>query len=185
MATIGPAKAVDKNLIRTPQDAIDIRGIHLRQLKEQLQGTDSRGKLTDIDLDTLAVDTINPSTSGGSITFNAPITTASSVDALTQATSITTAVDSNNTASGVITTQSATAAAGATQTFQLNNTLFETTSNVQVTIVDYAGTFTTNGLPFVTVDALSADGNAQINVHNAHGTNALSGALKIAYTINN
>ena len=101
--------------------------------------------------------------------------------AVTQGTSITTAVSLNK-AAGVITTQAASAAAGAVQAFTFSNQYINADSVVIVSVVDYAGTITTNGLPFVTVDSIAA-GSCVIRVCNAHGTNALSGALQIAFLV--
>lgn len=151
MATIGPAKAVDKNLIKNPDDALDIRGIHLRQFKEQLKGTDARGKLTDVDLDTLSVDTIQESTSGngvvidgvtlkdGGATFTgdlvgATVTGAVKTEVIT-ATNTITAAESGTTYFLNSTTGSAqvlpTAAAGLTYTFII--TTVPTSGNMTVT----------------------------------------------------
>jgi hypothetical protein len=108
------------------------------------------------------------------------ITTSASV---TQASSITTGVIANG-SSGIITTVAATAgAAGATpNTFTVTNSVVTATSKVFVSIIDYAGTIATNGNPFVIVDAIGA-GSFNIIISNAHGANALNGALQIAYLV--
>src|SRR5436853_1359477 len=66
--------------------------------------------------------------------------------AVTQATSTTTAVTANG-GSGVITTFSETAAAGATVTFTVNNTGVKSSNAVLVSLMNYSGTWVTNGDP--------------------------------------
>lgn len=100
---------------------------------------------------------------------------------VTQAVSATTAV-TLNTRTGLITTQSETAAAGVSAAFTVNNSLATATSNIRAWVVNYAGTFTTNGLPIVSVDNRTA-GTFDIVVSNAHGANALSGVLIIGFEI--
>lgn len=100
---------------------------------------------------------------------------------VTQITSITTAV-TLNAACGVITTFAASAAANATQAFTVNNSYVTTGSTVLVSVLSYAGTFSTNGIPVVNVDTVAA-GSFQINISNAHGTNALNGALGIGFIV--
>ena len=103
----------------------------------------------------------------------------------TQSTSITTGV-TINAKKGVITTQSATAgAAGATpQTFTVTNNTVSAGKVVKAFIVDYAGTIATNGNPFIIVDNITTNA-FDIIISNAHGTNALSGVLKIAFEVCN
>lgn len=98
-----------------------------------------------------------------------------------QATNITTAV-TLNAPSGVITTQTATAASGATQTFTVNNTVCFATSVVIVDLHQYSGTYLTNGTPYVRVTTV-ADGSFNISVINIHGTNALNGTLVIHFLV--
>ncbi len=99
----------------------------------------------------------------------------------TQATDITTAV-TLNAPSGVITTQTATAASGATQTFTVNNTVCFSTSVVIADLHQYSGTYLTNGIPYVRVTTV-ADGSFDISVINIHGTNALNGTLVIHFLV--
>lgn len=104
---------------------------------------------------------------------------------VTQLTSPTTAVTANS-VSGVITTvadlSSITAASAAE--FTVNNSLVTATDRVLVSIVDYAGTYATNGLPVVSVDTIGA-GSFKIVISNVHAANALSGAgaLKISFVV--
>lgn len=133
----------------------------------------------------LAVNTISESTSGSGVTADSVLLKDGGVlmddGAVTQATSITTAVTLNKPA-GVITTVSAAGAAGSSNAFTVNNSFVNANSVVQAWIIDYAGTFTTNGLPIVSVDT-RASGSFQIVLSNAHGTNALSGVVKIGFAI--
>lgn len=114
----------------------------------------------------------------GAKTFNTPLVTKANV---TQGTSITTGVTANGSA-GIITTVSASLAADATAEFTLTNSAIAATSVVLVSIADYAGTYGTNGIPMVAVDTIAA-GSCKINLSNVHGTNALSGVVKITYLV--
>ena len=95
-----------------------------------------------------------------------------------------------NTQCGVITTQSATAAKSAAQTFVFNNSEISANSVVLVWIQDYSGTYTTNGnnnngYPTVSVDAVAA-GSCAVMVSNIAlnaGGQALSGTLKIGFLV--
>lgn len=97
-----------------------------------------------------------------------------------QATNINTAVTANG-VNGLITTQSASTAADASDTFTVSCSSVTTSSVVLANVVDYAGTFGTNGLPVVSVDAIG-DGQFDIVVMNA-GSTALSGVLKIGFLV--
>lgn len=66
--------------------------------------------------------------------------------------------------------------------FALTNSLITSSSVVAATIVNYAGTFATNGIPTVKVDAIGT-GTCNICVNNVHAANALSGILKIAFVV--
>lgn len=98
-----------------------------------------------------------------------------------QATSNTTAV-TLNALTGVISTQAADAAAGVSASFTLNDSKIQADSIIQVAIIDYAGAYTTNGLPIVAVDNIAA-GSCDIVVSNAHSSAALSGVLKISFVV--
>jgi hypothetical protein len=102
-------------------------------------------------------------------------------EATSQATNITTAV-TNNKLSGIITTQSANAAAGATHTFTFNNSNLTTSSKILANIVDYSGTLVTHGIPHLILDGLTT-GSISVTIINLHGANALQGTLKIAFTV--
>ena len=104
---------------------------------------------------------------------------------VTQATSITTGV-TLNAVRGIITTVAATAGAdGATpNVFTVTNSQVRSGDNVRAYILDYAGTHATNGTPVVQVDNI-ADGTFDINIANAHGSNALNGILKIGFEVLN
>lgn len=102
-------------------------------------------------------------------------------DVVTQATSVTTGVTLSEN-SGVITTFSQSAAAGVSAAFTVTNTIVAATDKIVANIVDYAGTYTTNGVPVVSVDNIGA-GSFDLVVSNAHGANALSGAVQIAFVV--
>lgn len=104
-----------------------------------------------------------------------------STSSVSQATNVTTGV-TINAERGLITTQSASAAAGASHTFTVTNDNVTSSSNIQAYVVNYAGAFTTNGLPIVSVDNRTT-GAFDIVISNAHGSNALSGALVIGFEI--
>lgn len=104
---------------------------------------------------------------------------------VTQATSITTAV-TINAKKGIITTQASGAgAAGATpESFVVTNSAVIAGSFITAFIQDYSGTIATNGNPFVIVDNITT-GAFTIIISNAHGTNALSGTLRINFEVKN
>lgn len=99
----------------------------------------------------------------------------------TQITSVTTGV-TLSVLKGVITTFSHTAAAYASNTFTVTNTYVGANSKVNAWIQNYSGTFTTNGLPTVYVDNVTA-GAFDITVSNLHNANALSGTLAIGFQV--
>lgn len=102
---------------------------------------------------------------------------------VTQLTSLTTGVTANAN-SGIITTVSATTAAGAVESFTFTNDKLVAGggSFVIVSLGNYSGTLGTNGTPIVTTDT-PALGSVVINVYNAHAANALSGTLEINYLV--
>ena len=100
---------------------------------------------------------------------------------VTQDTSVTTGV-TLNASSGVITTFSQSALAGATSTFTVTNSCVVAGSVVGVTVGNYAGTYGTNGIPLATVSAISA-GSFDVTIINGHALNALSGVLKLNFTV--
>lgn len=103
--------------------------------------------------------------------------------AVTQATSVTTDVTANG-AAGAITTQAATTAAAgaAVNNFTVNNTAVKAGSLVFANIVSYSGTIVTNGIPAVFVSGIT-NGAFDLNIHNVHPSNALSGTLVIDYLV--
>lgn len=100
---------------------------------------------------------------------------------VTQGTSVTTTVVASS-VSGVITTFAQTAATDTAVEFTVTNTLVSATDRVLVNIVDYSGTYATNGNPVVSVDTIGA-GSFKIVIVNTHSANALSGVLKIAFVV--
>lgn len=112
--------------------------------------------------------------------------TGKSVSLLSQATSITTGVSAGDAMSGVITTQNATAAAGASHAFtvSLTNGMLTTDSIVKASIVNYSGTAGANGYPSVIIDNIQVTpAQFDIIIINNHSGNALSGTLKIAFEV--
>lgn len=99
-----------------------------------------------------------------------------SATSVSQLTSITTSVTADNGA-GIITTQAASAAANATQTFTVNNNKVATTDNVLLTIQSYSG----SSIPTVRVDNIST-GSFDIIIGNC-GSAALDAALVIYFVI--
>ena len=103
--------------------------------------------------------------------------------AVTQASSITTAVTCNATA-GVITTVSSSLSAGSTTSFTVNNSVVASTSMIYVCLNGYSGTIGTNGFPNIFVNTI-ASGSFVIDITNTAGSNALSGTLTIAFLVIN
>lgn len=102
---------------------------------------------------------------------------------IAQGTNISTGV-TVNAIKGIITTQSASAAAGAVNTFTVTNSFCQADSHVAVYVINYAGTFLTNGNPVVVCDNRT-DGTFDIVIANTQLVNALSGALVIGFEIKN
>lgn len=100
---------------------------------------------------------------------------------VTQGTSATTAVTVAGSA-GVITTFASTLAAVSSESFTVNNTAVSADSVVVVSIVDYSGTYGTNGLPSVAVSSVAA-GSFAVNIINSHATAPLAGTLEISYIV--
>jgi hypothetical protein len=101
--------------------------------------------------------------------------------AVTQLTSITTAVTLNN-PSGVITTVSSTLAAVTATSFTLTNSFITANSIVVASIANYAGTYITNGIPIINISSIAA-GSCSIELVNVHASNSLSGVLKITFLV--
>ncbi len=97
--------------------------------------------------------------------------------AITQATSITTAVELNKTA-GVITTVSSTIAAGASAVFTVNN------SNVTAdSVITVTGVNTGNGILFAKLNAAPGTGSFVVKLMNIHATAAFNSALIVNFRI--
>ena len=101
--------------------------------------------------------------------------------AVTQGTSTSTAVTANG-QSGEITCFTSSQATLTTVTFTVNNTAVDADSVILVGIVNYAGTFVTNGIPIVAVNNRVAGTSFDIKIVNA-GANSLSGVLKIGFQL--
>lgn len=130
---------------------------------------------------------LGAATSSGKVSFltdmtltdvSADTVTVSKGD-VTQATSPTTAVTiTDGASSGTITTQSLTAAAGATHTFTMNNVNILEDSNIFLSVKEYTGT----GIPSLYLDTVAA-GSVNITVANSHQTAALNATAEISYLI--
>jgi len=123
--------------------------------------------------------------SGSLTTGNLTLTQGRSVNlgraAASQTTSFTNGVTINS-ASGVITTVTATTSAGSSESFTVTNSTVSTSSVVLASIGDYSGTYGTNGIPLLYVDSIS-NGSFSIRVYNAGASNALNGTLKIKFIV--
>jgi hypothetical protein len=84
--------------------------------------------------------------------------------------------------SGVISTFASAVVAEASITFTVSNENVAADSVVLVSIVDYSGVFSTNGIPVVAVQSV-VEGGFDVVLTNAHGVNALDGTLKIAFLV--
>jgi hypothetical protein len=104
-------------------------------------------------------------------------------NAVTQGTSNSTTVTSNN-ASGVITSFGAYTTAGLTAatSFTVTCGACKSTSVVICNIVSYGGTIITNGSPEVQVSGIS-NGSFVLTVYNANTVNALNGVIKFGYAV--
>lgn len=103
-------------------------------------------------------------------------------DLVTQDSSITTGVTVQE-ISGVITTVSSTLGAVTAATFTVScDKVLDENQVILANIIDYSGTFNTNGRPEMWINNVTT-GNFDIILFNSHPTNNLSGAIKIAYLI--
>lgn len=105
---------------------------------------------------------------------------------VTQITSITTTVSIDSTA-GVIETVDIAGGIGAegSAAFTVENDRVTASSVVLVNVVEYNGTYGTNGLPFVNVEAITGGGTPSFDIRiiNAHSSNALDQELFIAFLV--
>lgn len=100
---------------------------------------------------------------------------------VTQTTNINTTVIVHAT-TGVITTVSAATAGSDADIFTVTNNRCSATSLVLANLVDYAGTFNTDGLPVIQVDNITASA-FDIVIINADNATALDGILKIGFMV--
>jgi NADPH:quinone reductase-like Zn-dependent oxidoreductase len=82
--------------------------------------------------------------------------------------------------SGVIGTFASTLAAQSSIAFTVSNENVAADSVVLVSISDYSGEHSTNGIPAVAVKSV-VEGGFDVVLTNTHGANALDGTLKIAF----
>lgn len=87
-----------------------------------------------------------------------------------------------NKESGIITTESLSTAADASQVITITNNTVAANSRVRAGIQAYSGAFSTNGIPVLNVDDVAA-GSFKLVVSNAHSANALSGTLAIQFEV--
>jgi hypothetical protein len=137
---------------------------------------------------TLGVDVIQENTTDAGVTVDGVVLKDGGVSAVsvqvaktavTQSTNITTTVVAGNAPCLVLTTQSATAAAGVVQRFTVTNSAVEATDAVLATIINYAGT---TGNPTVSLDAIGT-GTFDVVITNIAPTDPLNGALKIVLLV--
>lgn len=102
---------------------------------------------------------------------------------VSQATNISTAVTATGSAL-VITTQSANSAGGGASpnTFAINDVFIVPSSVITGNILNYAGTYGTNGTPVLSFQSV-ATGTVNAVIQNAHASNALAGVLKLSVLI--
>lgn len=112
----------------------------------------------------------------GSLEVNGPVTIFK--NNTTQSTNISTAV-ACTASTGVITTVSASTAANSSNSFAVNNPLITASSTVILTINNYAGN---QGRPVVRANGVT-NGQFTVVLTNVDDTNALNGAVKIAYLV--
>lgn len=87
-----------------------------------------------------------------------------------------------NAKAGIITTQTADALVENVNSFVFTNSYITASSIVLAQVVDYAGTYATNGLPYVNIDNIAA-GSCSVIIANADSSAALNGVLKIAFIV--
>ena len=84
---------------------------------------------------------------------------------------------------GVILTVSSTLDPGSSVSFTVTNSYAYTDSVFLVSVIDYSGTYGTDGFPIVNIDRSASNGQFDIVLINAHGTNLLDGAITINFMI--
>lgn len=87
-----------------------------------------------------------------------------------------------NLSSGIISTINTSLAALGTAVFTVINNRVVAGSVITVSIVSYTGTYFTNGLPVVNIDAI-AGGSFDIRIINYHAANILSGIVQISFIV--
>lgn len=131
-------------------------------------GTTVSGDFGEVRINTNSIDTVF---SEGGVAFTK--------GTVTQITSLSTGVILN-TKQGIITTVSATTAGQSATSFTVTNSTVSASNMILANILDYSGTAGTNGFPNVYVDDIGS-GSFVVTIMNSHGTNALSGVLKIGF----
>ncbi len=81
-----------------------------------------------------------------------------------------------------ITTQAASTAGLAVDSFTVNNSYVTANSSVLCTVGAYSGVLATNGTPYITISSIGV-GSFVVNISNVHPTNALAGTLKLGFLI--
>jgi hypothetical protein len=101
---------------------------------------------------------------------------------ITQGTSTTTAVVLNARC-GLVTTFTQTLAAASSLQFSVTNSFAKADSIISCTVSHYSGTYATNGFPQANCEHNVADGSFIVRINNLHTSNALSGVLKVSFTV--
>lgn len=90
-----------------------------------------------------------------------------------------------NGVSGAITTSTLTNAALATYTITWTNNKIVAGSRIFMQIASYAGTYATNGIPYIAVARATGANTATIVIGNVHAVNALNGACVLSFLVLN
>lgn len=85
----------------------------------------------------------------------------------------------------VVVTGLTTAASTASAAIVVNTTAVSATSRVTASVINYAGVYGTNGVPTVVLGPIVAATSFSFQIYNANPTNALAGAITIAFTVQN
>jgi hypothetical protein len=187
MSLIGKKYRLKNNFnYKNPDESGIVHGRDLNELIDEL--TD--GTSTDLSVDTITVETLTSNTAitSPALTTSGAIRTTSSSQPIgyntgaggivTQLTSLSTSVTLNKT-SGVITTVSATLAAGVDDTFTVLNSSVAATDVVVACIANYAGT--ADGIPTVYVTDI-AEGGFDLTIRNT-GAVALDSTIDINFIV--
>ncbi len=85
---------------------------------------------------------------------------------------------------GVVTTNSLSTAAATDASYVINNSSVTASSQVQCTDQGYSGTLVTNGYPVI-MTCVPGSGTITVHITNTHAANALSGTVKVGFSVLN